>query len=433
MSMSSIFPIAVDLADRIAIEDDRTSLTYGKLAEMASRLRHRAPREARVAVRGTYASDIAIALGALEGWASQVYLLGSLTGVEVAEATIDFGVDAAGIDMSAADMSVRNIADAQLVSSDPVMTRWHLYTSGTTGTPKGINHSFASLSRTVRTSVREGDATTRSWGLLYAPTRMAGVQVLLQSLAAGDRLLDATHLPRLIDRVSWLVDREVDSLSATPTLWRQILQCPKAAQLRLRQVTLGGEIADQPLLNALRHAQPQARITHIFASTESGAAFSVSDGLAGFPRSFLSDAPQGIRLDVRDGVLYVEAPHASVAEADGFVRTGDVVTVTDDRVYFQGRDSGVANVGGVKVWPEQVEALLREHPHVRDSMVQVRRNAFSGSILVAHVVAATTDTETLPARLRAFCTEHLERAAVPAIVKIVPELELSATGKVGRR
>jgi acyl-CoA synthetase (AMP-forming)/AMP-acid ligase II len=94
----------------------------------------------------------------------------------------------------------------------------------------------------------------------------------------------------------------------------------------------------------------------------------------------------------------------------------------------------VANVGGVKVWPEQVEAVLRQHPQVSDAVVLVRRNAFSGSVLTAEVVATIdADTSGLGTRLRAYCAERLERAAVPAIVAVVAQLRLSPTGKAGRR
>jgi acyl-coenzyme A synthetase/AMP-(fatty) acid ligase len=404
-------------ANRVALEDDRGIMTFAQLETAAAVLRAGVPYGARIAVRGTRGADVAVAATGLDGWATDVILVG---GRDVTLPSDIRWLDEFGVDSGPSTPGPR------------VATRWHLYTSGTTGVPKSVSHSLDSLARTVPRSAPDGPAY--SWGLLYAPTSMAGVQVLLHSLGGRGRLLDATRLPRIIDRVDWLATRGVDALSATPTLWRQILQCPGASRLRLRQITLGGEIADQPLLDTLRRAQPDARVTHVFASTETGAAFSVSDGLAGFPRRYLTDPPGGIRLDVRDGVLFVEAPQSSYAGPDGFASTGDVVTVTDNRVYFQGRGSGVANVAGVKVWPERVEAVLRQHPQVEDAVVLVRRNAFSGSVLTAKVVPVPgAEVSSLPARLRAYCAERLESAAVPASVAVVPALTLSATGKVGRR
>lgn len=391
------------------IEDPHGTLTDAGLAGAGAALRTRIGYGATVAVNDTRAADVAVALTGLAGWASDVYLVGAR------EVEVPPGV-----------VPLSGSADATGVRD--VETRWHVYTSGTTGTPRAVHHTYASLARTVRP-----DAAARTWGLMYPPTTMAGLQVLVHTLGTGGRLLDATGLSRTTAKVAWLAERGVEALSATPTLWRQVLQSPDAKALRLRQITLGGEIADQPLLDALRRAYPDARVTHVFASTETGAAFSVSDGRAGFPRSYLVDPPAGIRLDVRDGVLYVHAPQASAAGPDGYACTGDVVEVTADRVLYLGRGTGVVNVGGVKVWPERVEAVLRRHPSVSDTVVLVRRNAFSGSVLTAQVVAADgVDPTGLAARLRAYCGEHLEAAAVPAVVSVVPALRLSASGKAGR-
>ncbi len=144
----------------------------------------------------------------------------------------------------------------------------------------------------------------------------------------------------------------------------------------------------RPILDALAQRYPDARIVHVFASTETGAAFSVRDGRAGFPVSYLSEPPRGIELEIREGILHVRSPGVSTAGADGFASTGDIVEVVDDRVFFRGRASGVVNVGGTNVFPEQVEHLLRTHPDVRDALVTSVANALAGNLLVAQVVAS---------------------------------------------
>jgi acyl-coenzyme A synthetase/AMP-(fatty) acid ligase len=407
-----------------AILDRSVTVTHEQLQADAFALRSRVPAGAAVALRGRRARTVAAAVQALEGWAARVDLLGPVD--DGADDDLRVLVDdALTSDASTSERS----ADGP---SPGTRTVWRLFTSGTTGAPKAIDHSLASLTRTVQPP-RGGAGTRRRWGLLYEPTRLAGMQVLLQSLANGDVLLDAASDEPLPERLRWLAEERVDSVSATPTLWRQVLQSADPASLPLRQITLGGEIADQLVLNALARAFPDARITHIFASTETGAAFAVNDGRAGFPLSYLSEPPRGVQLQVRDGILFVEAAGTSAAESDGFASTGDLVEVTEDRVLFLGRASGVVNVGGVKVAPEQVEEVLRTHPDVLDAVVRSRRNAFSGSILVADVVL-TDDAprEALSARLRAHVAAQLSSAHVPASVKVVPELSTSATGKAGR-
>ncbi len=310
-----------------------------------------------------------------------------------------------------------------------ITTDWIVYTSGTTGTPKPVRHSLSSLSRTTRSGDRYRDLI---WGLVYDPNRMAGLQVLLQALAAGSAVVAPDPTAELATKIRFMRDGGVTALSATPTLWRKIVQSGVADAWPLEQVTLGGEIADQKILDSLRRAFPSARITHVFASTETGAAFGVHDSFAGFPTSFLSDPPAGIRLRIVDDMLEVHSPSVSTAGPDGFASTGDIVEVRGDRVIFLGRDSGVVNVGGAKVWPEQVEQLLRTHEDVVDAVVVPQANAFSGSILTATVVirdGSTTDGRTLRAWVKARAPLH----HVPAMVKIVDSLDTSSAGKAARR
>jgi acyl-coenzyme A synthetase/AMP-(fatty) acid ligase len=389
----------------LAVESDAHRLSHDDLRADALGLRSMVERGGVFHLRTDDAAVIAAASVALDGWAGEVHLV------------------PAGVD-------VRGPSTAEAQHAGGGSTRWVLYTSGTTGTPKPISHTLASLSRTV---VRDGDTSSMVWGLLYDPNRMAGIQVVLQSVLSGARLV----APRLSDplgqRIAALVAGGVDALSATPTLWRQILQLPQSSGLVLRQITLGGEIADQPVLDALRHRYPAARIVHVFASTETGAAFSVRDGRAGFPVAYLDAAPRGIALEIRDGILHVHSPDASAAGPDGFASTGDIVEIVDDRVLFRGRASGVVNVGGSNVWPEEVEQLLRSHPAVADAVVTATPNPLAGNLLVARVVpVADAERAGLAKMLRAFVRDRAPSTHVPATVKVVDEIDTSAAGKAVR-
>jgi acyl-coenzyme A synthetase/AMP-(fatty) acid ligase len=288
-----------------------------------------------------------------------------------------------------------------------------------------------SLSRTINPSGGRGDLV---WGLLYDPNRMAGLQVLLQCLATRSPLVAADNYTPLIQRVEHLIDSGVTALSATPTLWRQILQIPRAAQWPLRQVTLGGEIADQSILNGLTRIYPGARIVHIFASTETGAAFSVRDGLAGFPVDYLTNPPRGITLTIRDGILFVYSPGVSAAGEDGFASTGDHVEIVKDRVLFRGRQTGVVNIGGANVWPEEVESLLRDHPDIAEVVVEPRANAMVGNMLVATVaLKGDADPETTGKTIRMWVRQHaVSSTHVPATVRVVEAISTSPAGKLKR-
>lgn len=320
----------------------------------------------------------------------------------------------------------------------PVPTRWLMTTSGTTGLPKIVPHTLRSLARSV-TRTPASDAPV--WGLLYDPTRFAGMQVILQALVGGGWLVVADRQSPLAAQVATLAQEGVTHLSATPTLWRRLLMVPDHGRLPLRQATLGGEIVDQPTLAAIASAFPEARVSHIYASTEAGVGFSVTDRLAGFPQGYLDAAPGGVALKVEDGILWVRPPGAAVSgdlsgievDAEGFVRSGDRVEMRDGRVRFLGRDNGVINIGGVKIHPERVEAVLAEVPGVALAKVSAKRSPVTGALVMAEVqLAPGVEPDAARARILDACRVRLEREAVPAILRFVKEFEVNAAGKLAR-
>jgi acyl-CoA synthetase (AMP-forming)/AMP-acid ligase II len=125
---------------------------------------------------------------------------------------------------------------------------------------------------------------------------------------------------------------------------------------------------------------------------------------------------------------------ASLAGADGYVSTGDSVHIDGERIYFLGRDSGAINVGGNKVRPEKVERILLEHPSVALASVVAKRSGITGSLVEARVipVAGISDPSELVASIRQWCSSRLERYEVPALIRIVSQLDINAAGKISR-
>jgi acyl-CoA synthetase (AMP-forming)/AMP-acid ligase II len=127
-----------------------------------------------------------------------------------------------------------------------------------------------------------------------------------------------------------------------------------------------------------------------------------------------------------------------LVDADGFVDTGDMVEQRGDRYFFLGRRSGVINVGGMKVYPEEVEALINRHSAVQMSCVRSRRNPITGALVVADVVlkdegnSANGKASELEQEILKICSDALPRYKVPALLRFVPMLALGGTGKMGR-
>src|SRR5829696_473825 len=227
----------------------------------------------------------ALALVALDGRVDSVLLLSASTAPTILANHIRlFQADAILTDVPEAAKTWAEVAIPWISSvfsfvSDDVAaaaarnchkaTTWTLATSGTTGVPKLVEHTLASLTRTMRKSVSHAQLR---WGQLFDMSRFAGCQVFLQGVIGGGGLILPDPGEPLQEGINLLRTHGCSALSATPTLWRKILMTEESRQLQLRQVTLGGEIADDAILRSLRARFPLATIVHIYASTEAGAA-----------------------------------------------------------------------------------------------------------------------------------------------------------------
>jgi acyl-coenzyme A synthetase/AMP-(fatty) acid ligase len=326
-------------------------------------------------------------------------------------------------------------------------TEWILLTSGTTGVPKLVVHSFDSLAG----ALPRHPASVRPmvWSTFYDIRRYGGLQIYLRAVLSGSPLVLSSAGEPTREFLARAGAAGVTHISGTPSHWRRALMSGETALIAPEYVRLSGEVADQTVLDALRAAYPKARVAHAFASTEAGVAFDVNDGLAGFPADLVGKAGGAIEMKVEDGTLrirsgrtaarYLGAAATQLAAGDGYVDTGDLVELADGRYYFRGRKGGIINVGGLKVYPEEVESVLNADPRVRMSLVKARRNPLTGSLVVAEVVLAdsqessdATTTEKVKSDLLNACRRVLAAHKVPALLRFVPALEMTAAGKLVR-
>jgi acyl-CoA synthetase (AMP-forming)/AMP-acid ligase II len=285
------------------------------------------------------------------------------------------------------------------------------------------------------------------WSTFYDIRRYGGLQIYLRAVLSGSPLVLSSAGEPTFDFLTRAGAAGVTHISGTPSHWRRVLMSGDAALLKPRYVRLSGEVADQTVLDHLRAAYPHALIAHAFASTEAGVAFDVNDGLAGFPREMVDRASGDIELKVVDHTLrirsgrlaarYLGSGPEALMGGDGYVDTGDMVELVDGRYYFRGRAGGVINVGGLKVYPEEVESVLNADPRVRMSLVRGRRNPITGAVVVADVVLADPDAtadaaEAVGAELLLACRRVLAAHKVPAILHFVRALEFTAAGKLVR-
>jgi len=390
-------------------------------------------QSSRIALCALAPKALVSALVAFDGKVEAMLLLPA----SLDEATIDQLVIAAGCTHAMNADGVRALPNCHFVcgSSDHVSTQWLLATSGTTGTPKLIAHRLSTLTSSVKRDRARGRGFV--WGLLYDPSRFAGLQVILQALFSGAQLV-VSQPNKFEVQLDAFVRHRINALSATPSLWRKMLMDGRIKNCPLQQITLGGEIADQQILDALRRCFPAARVVHIYASTEAGIAFAVDDCQAGFSVAWLQGEDSPIPLRIRDdGHLLIrpsKLPGGSEIvrrlDADGYLDTEDLVRVEGDRVLFLGRASGAINVGGNKVMPEAVEQHIRCVGGVLDVRVFGKKSSIMGQLVAAEVVAGPeVDVVALRAEILSHCRSHLEKWQIPGLISFVDQLQENMAGK----
>jgi len=325
-------------------------------------------------------------------------------------------------------------------------TEWVLLTSGTTGLPKLVSHSFETLAGALPRQPTSPRPVV--WSTFYDIRRYGGLQMYLRAVVSGAPLVLSSAGESTHDFLTRGATAGVTHISGTPSHWRKALMSGEARIIAPEYVRLSGEVADQTVLDNLQATYPNARVAHAFASTEAGVGFEVNDGLAGFPADYIDNKQSTIEMKVQDGTLWIRSGRtaarylgdaaAALAHADGFVDTGDMVELSGGRYFFRGRKGGIINVGGLKVYPEEVEAVLNADARVRMSLVKARRNPITGAVVAAEVVLTADQNpdaaaaESLKNELLDACRRKLAAHKVPAILRFVPTLELSAAGKLVR-
>ncbi|MFE7813011.1 non-ribosomal peptide synthase/polyketide synthase [Streptomyces sp. NPDC057433] len=346
----------------------------------------------------------------------------------------------------------------------PDHVQYLVFTSGSTGNPKGVaarqrdvaalalDRAFAGHDRVLVHSPHAFDASTYE---LWVPLLRGGTAVLAPP---GD--LEAATVRHAI------TGQGVSCLFLTTGLFRLLAQEDPACLRGAREVWTGGEAVPGPAVRRVLDACPDLTVVDVYGPTETTAfatrrAFRAGDALPatlpiGRPlddtRAYVLDdalqpQPPGIpgELYLAGAGLargYTGRPGATAARytADPFgppgtrmYRTGDIVRWSaDGELHFVGRADDQIKIRGFRVEPAEIEARLTAHPAVAEAVVSLSRHA-GRTRLVAHLVPAPGAAAPPAAELREYLSGGLPDYMVPAAFVTVAELPLTANGKVDRR
>lgn len=330
-----------------------------------------------------------------------------------------------------------------------------LYTSGSTGLPKGVPLTHAGQLWALSIHCAElNERTPEDRALVVAPLyHMNGL--FFTSVALANRMT-VVSLPRFEARtyLKTVAEQRCSVLSGIPTMFAMMVREPELiGSLDLgcvREVSIGSAPLTDALLGQVEALFPHAAVSNGFGTTEAGpAVFGPHPaGLAqpplalGYPLSSIEwrlvagpSAEEGV-LALRTPALmsgYLNLPHVTAEKLrDGWYLTGDVMRRdAQGFFYFVGRADDMFVCGGENIYPGEVEKLLERHPGVAQAIVVPAPDDIKGQIPVAFVVPRP-GVAPGPDEIKQYALENGATYAHPRFVEFRDQLPVSGTHKIDR-
>jgi acyl-CoA synthetase (AMP-forming)/AMP-acid ligase II len=311
-----------------------------------------------------------------------------------------------------------------------------LFSSGSTGKSKAALHDLSRLLEKFQTT--RPTFVTLTFLLL---DHIGGINTLLHTLSCGGTIVSVES--RDPDSVCQAIqDQHVELLPTSPTFLNLLLisEAYRRYDLSsLKKVTYGTEVMPERTLQRLHAIFPHVTLQQTYGLSEIGILRSKSRSSDSL---WVKLGGEGYQLKVVDDTLWVRARSSMLGylnapspfDEDGWFNTGDCVEVDGEYVRILGRRSELINVGGLKVYPVEVENVLMQMPNVRDAVVVGEPNPITGQIVVAQLnLLEPEDPAQLRKRVRAFCRERLAAYKIPSRVEILAVDQFSARFKKMRR
>lgn len=264
-----------------------------------------------------------------------------------------------------------------------------LFTSGSSGKPKAAVHDLFKLlkkfNKKRRTLITINFLLFDHWG---------GLNTMFHVLSNGGLLVLLEE--RSPDYICELIDKfKVELLPTSPTFLNMLMisrAYKRWALNSLKLITYGAEPMPESLLTMVNSIFPDIQLQQTYGLIELGVLSSKSESNQSL---WVKIGGDGYAVRVNDGLLeiksdsamlgYINAP--SPYTEDGWFKTGDAVEIKDDYFRILGRKSELINVGGEKVFPQEVENVILELDEITDVVVYGEKNPLTGSIVCAKVSA----------------------------------------------
>lgn len=342
------------------------------------------------------------------------------------EALLRLARPTVAIASAAGEPDARRFDDGVAVDDGVVLV---VHTSGTAGAPKLVQFERAAIDSAVAASALVLDATPRDRWICCLPlSHVGGMLVLLRGVLLGASV--AVHPS--FDPALVAAERDAAFVSMVPTMLGRLLDA--GADLgRFRAILVGGAHLSPDLRG--RAERVDARVIETYGLTESCGGV-VYDGMPLPGVQTRVNADGGIEIRGPTLMLSYRFDAEATARAfteDGWLRPGDAGEIdAQGRLHVIGRIDDLINTGGERVWPDEVEVVLREHPRVGDVGVGARLDPEWGQRVVAFVVPSDPGDPPSLEELRDLAADRIGRHKAPRELVLVEELPRTFSGKLRR-
>nr|WP_275581930.1 fatty acid--CoA ligase family protein [Brevibacillus fulvus] len=330
-----------------------------------------------------------------------------------------------------------------------------LYTSGTSGQPKGVMLTSANIWANVSDILAYSRFRSKDKILIIRPLTHSSALTgeLLAGLLAGSQLCIKEVQMGPLGSLRLLSQLGITILGATPTVAAKLAHFAPRFETALQTVMISGEVPTRKQLDSVRAAFPQAGIWHAYGLTEASPRVScltlpfelnghtcVGPPLRQVQVRIVDDAGNSLP-DGETGELLVAGPNVMKGyfrnEAathqkiqNGWLRTGDLAAMRDGRLFVYGRSDHMLIRAGNNLYPEEIEAVLLRHPKVQEALVFGTRDGEKGHRIHAWVVGEKTLSER---ELWKYVLETIEDGKLwPDVLAIKPRLPKTESGKLIR-
>jgi acyl-CoA synthetase (AMP-forming)/AMP-acid ligase II len=418
-----------DYADKVAFIHNEQRYSYSWFLERikfwSQTLASKGIEQSIVGFRGDYSPNIIALFFAL---IQQKNILVPLGGSSEEEEKRYFSIADVRYILSIGNDKELLIEDLETSVKNPLLTEFMqrqlpgviLFSSGSTGTPKGMLHDCEKL--LSKYSSGKKVLTTLAFLVL---DHIGGINTLLYQVANGGTTV-ATDDRRPANICRLIESCHIELLPVSPTFLNLLLMSETYKEYdlsSLKIISYGTEVMPENTLHALANAFPHVRLKQTYGLSEVGILPSKSESSES---KWVNLGGEDYQVKIVDNVLWIKTNSAMVGylnapspfDEDGWLNTGDVVERKGDYVKILGRQSEMIIVGGLKVFPQEVENILVQMPEIEEVTVFGESNAITGNVVVAVVKPTdpSIDERSLRKLIQAYCKGKLQSYKVPVKV-----------------